>query len=190
MRAHGLYWAIMLHALGFPDEQMPKFLVHGWWNISGAKMSKSLGNVVDPDALADKYGAEALRYYLMGDIVTGKDSDFSEERLLVCQTGELANTIGNLLHRTLNMVQKYGGGIIRKISARSLPDGVGTLNLQTLAEIEVPNAVRDYSTRMDGFRPDAGFSDAATFAVFCNVQIVETTPWKLAKHTEEKAQLD
>ena len=72
----------MLHALGFPDEQMPKFLVHGWWNISGAKMSKSLGNVVDPDVLADKYGAEALRYYLMSDMVIGKDADFSEERLI------------------------------------------------------------------------------------------------------------
>ena len=70
--AHGIYWPIMLHALGFPDEQMPKFLVHGWWNISGAKMSKSLGNVIDPDQLADKYGAEALRYYLMSDIVTGQ----------------------------------------------------------------------------------------------------------------------
>ena len=79
--AHGIYWPIMLHALGFPDEQMPKFLVHGWWNVSGTKMSKSLGNVVDPDALADKYGVEALRYYLvMRDIVTGKDADFSEER--------------------------------------------------------------------------------------------------------------
>ena len=80
--AHGIYWPIMLHALGFPDEQMPKLLVHGWWNISGAKMSKSLGNVVDPDALADKYGAEALRYYLMSDIATGKDADFSQERFV------------------------------------------------------------------------------------------------------------
>ena len=71
----------MLHALGFPDEQMPKLLVHGWWNISGAKMSKSLGNVVDPDVLIEKYGAEAVRYYLMSDIATGKDADFSEGRL-------------------------------------------------------------------------------------------------------------
>ena len=61
---------------------MPTLLVHGWWNISGAKMSKSLGNVVDPDVLADKYGAEALRYYLMSDIATGKDADFSEDRLI------------------------------------------------------------------------------------------------------------
>ena len=80
--AHGIYWPIMLHALGFPDEQMPKLLVHGWWNISGAKMSKSLGNVVDPDVLADKYGVEALRYYLMSDIATGKDADFSEDRII------------------------------------------------------------------------------------------------------------
>src|SRR5438045_4428181 len=63
--AHGIYWPIMLHALGFPDEQMPILLVHGWWNASGAKMSKSLGNVVDPDAFIDKYGAEALRYYVI-----------------------------------------------------------------------------------------------------------------------------
>ena len=61
---------------------MPQLLVHGWWNLGGAKMSKTAGNVVDPFVLADKYGAEALRYYLMSDIVTGKDADFSEERLI------------------------------------------------------------------------------------------------------------
>ncbi len=71
--AHGIYWMIMLHALGFSDADMPRLIVHGWWNIAGAKMSKSEGNVVDPDQLADKYGAEALRYYLMSDISTGKD---------------------------------------------------------------------------------------------------------------------
>ena len=108
--AHGIYWPIMLHALGFPDEQMPKLLVHGWWNISGAKMSKSLGNVVDPDALADKYGAEALRYYLMSDIATGKDADFSEERLISRYNTDLANSLGNLLNRTLNMTAKYREG--------------------------------------------------------------------------------
>ncbi len=111
--AHGIYWPIMLHALGFPDEQMPKFLVHGWWNISGAKMSKSLGNVIDPDQLADKYGAEALRYYLMSDIVTGKDSDFSEERLIGRYNTDLANSLGNLLNRTLSMTAKYREGKLR-----------------------------------------------------------------------------
>ena len=89
--AHGIYWPIMLHALGFPDEQMPRFLVHGWWNIRGEKMSKSLGNVVDPNELADKYGVEALRYYLMSDMVTGQDADFSEDRLVGSFNAFLAN---------------------------------------------------------------------------------------------------
>ncbi|HME87914.1 MAG TPA: methionine--tRNA ligase [Chthoniobacterales bacterium] len=108
--AHGIYWLIMLHALGFPDNAMPQLLVHGWWNIAGAKMSKSLGNIVDPDALADKYGVEALRYYLISDIVTGMDSDFSEERLIERYNVDLANSLGNLLNRTLSMTEKFHGG--------------------------------------------------------------------------------
>lgn len=109
--AHGVYWPIMLKAIGFADEEMPQLLVHGWWNISGEKMSKSLGNVIDPDALADKYGAEAVRYYLVADIATGKDSDFSEERLIQRYNVDLANSVGNLLNRTLNMAQKYRDGV-------------------------------------------------------------------------------
>src|SRR5437870_6441681 len=104
----------MHHAIGFPDDAMPQLLVHGWWNISGAKMSKSLGNIVDPDALADKYGAEALRYYLMSDIATGKDADFSEERLVLRYNTDLANSLGNLLNRTLNMACRYREGTLKK----------------------------------------------------------------------------
>src|SRR5206468_4153866 len=73
--AHGIYWLIMLHTIGFPNDAMPQLLVHGWWNLGGAKMSKSAGNVIDPFVLADKYGAEALRFYLVSDIATGKDAD-------------------------------------------------------------------------------------------------------------------
>ena len=112
--AHGIYWPIMLHALGFPDEQMPKLLVHGWWNISGAKMSKSLGNVVDPDALADKYGVAALRYYLMGDMYSGRDADFAESRLAQRYNTDLANNLGNLLNRTMSMVWKYREGVLAR----------------------------------------------------------------------------
>ncbi len=91
--AHGIYWLIMLHAIGFPDDQMPRLLVHGWWNIGGAKMSKSVGNIVDPFVLADKYSVEALRYYLMSDIATGKDADFSEDRLVDRYNADLANSV-------------------------------------------------------------------------------------------------
>src|SRR5690606_35899679 len=65
--AHGIYWPIMLHAAGVPDEQMPRIVVHGWWNVSGEKMSKSLGNVIDPHQIADVIGADGLRYYLLAD---------------------------------------------------------------------------------------------------------------------------
>src|SRR4030095_2658071 len=111
---HGIYWPIMLHALGFPEDQMPTLLVHGWWNLGGAKMSKSAGNVIDPFLLADKYGGDALRYYLMSDIVTGKDADFSEERLKTRYTADLANSLGNLLNRTVAMVGRYDSGRITK----------------------------------------------------------------------------
>jgi len=108
--AHGIYWLIMLHALGFPDEAMPQLLVHGWWNMSGAKMSKSIGNIVDPNTLADKYSVEAVRYYLMSDIVTGRDADFSEARLIERYNTDLANSLGNLANRALNMTHRYCDG--------------------------------------------------------------------------------
>ncbi len=110
--AHGVYWPVMLKALGFADDEVPQLVVHGWWNSAGNKMSKSLGNVIDPDALADKFGIEALRYYLMSDIVTGKDAEFSEERLVQRYNTDLANSLGNLLNRTLNMAQKYRQGTL------------------------------------------------------------------------------
>jgi methionyl-tRNA synthetase len=105
--AHGIYWLIMLHAIGFPDDQMPQLLVHGWWNVGGAKMSKSVGNIVDPFVLSDKYSADALRYYLMSDMAIGQDADFSEERLVERYNADLANSLGNLLNRTLNMTARY-----------------------------------------------------------------------------------
>src|SRR5436305_2171867 len=100
----------MLHAIGFPVVAMPQLLVHGWWNLGGAKISKSAGNVIDPFALADKYSAEAVRYYLMSDIATGKDADFSEERLIERYNADLANSLGNLLNRTLNMAHRFSNG--------------------------------------------------------------------------------
>ncbi|MEP6937398.1 MAG: class I tRNA ligase family protein [Chthoniobacterales bacterium] len=125
--AHGIYWLSMLHALGFGANEMPRLIVHGWWNISGAKMSKSLGNVVDPNTLAEKYGAEALRYYLMSDIATGKDADFSEDRLVERYNSDLANGLGNLLNRALSMLHRYREGRLHYVDrldpSKDAPDG-------------------------------------------------------------------
>jgi methionyl-tRNA synthetase len=120
--AHGVYWLIMLHAIGFPDDQMPQLLVHGWWNLGGAKMSKSAGNIIDPFALIDKYGTDALRYYLMSDIATGRDADFSEERLIERYNADLANSLGNLLNRTLNMIHRYSPDFRKRQVDVSIPE--------------------------------------------------------------------
>ena len=184
--AHGVYWVIMLHALGFPDDQIPSFLVHGWWNISGAKMSKSTGNMVDPNALADQYGPEALRYYLMSDIATGRDSDFSEDRLIQRYNVDLANSLGNLLNRSLNMAQKYREG---KLKAVSLPDDRPFPEGQL--EDAVKNSVRNYQEKIEGkFLVSEALAEAIGIATACNAAIDYHKPWALAKDPERAAQLD
>src|SRR5205814_7717507 len=88
---------------------------HGWWNLGGAKMSKSAGNIVDPFVLINKYGVDPVRLYLAGAIPTGEDADFSEERLWMHYNTSLANGLGNLVSRTLNMVHRYLGGRLSRI---------------------------------------------------------------------------
>ncbi len=192
--AHGTYWLIMLHAIGFPDEQMPQLLVHGWWNISGAKMSKSLGNIVDPNLLADKYGAEALRYYLMSDIVTGKDADFAEQRLVERFNTELANDLGNLLNRVVAMSHQYRSG--KLIYVKQRPEGL--LQFAVLIEKEIDL----YKTELDGgapeypniepFHVEGAIRAVSAISLHCNRFIDSTAPWKLAKSNsgDDAAQLD
>ena len=188
--AHGVYWPVMLKALGFADDEIPTFLVHGWWNSSGEKMSKSLGNVIDPDALADQYGVSALRYYLMSDIVTGKDSEFSEERLIQRYNTDLANSFGNLLNRKLNMAAKYRDGTLRK-----LPLGAAGAE-RSFAEI-VEHHTSLYSGHMRGstegkvsYLISAALEEALAIAIHCNGLVETNAPWKLAKDPAQADQLD
>ncbi|MEY2554902.1 MAG: methionyl-tRNA synthetase [Verrucomicrobiota bacterium] len=193
--AHGIYWLIMLHAIGFPDDAMPQLLAHGWWNMSGAKMSKSEGNVVDPFALIEKYGAEALRYYLMSDIANGKDADFSEGRLVTRYNNDLANSVGNLLNRTLNMAGKYRQGILRsKGGAQTVlvddPSGnvPSTFDLPGSLKLNLGFSVGEF----DRFSPDGALAGITTMANAGNRYVELAAPWKLAKTetSESQAQLD
>jgi len=176
--AHGIYWLIMLHAIGFPDKQMPQLLVHGWWNLGGAKMSKSAGNIIDPFALADKYSAEAVRYYLISDIATGKDADFSEERLIERYNADLANNLGNLLNRTLNMVHRYCEGSLRK----------------PRESWKLPADVMDgYKQLVDGYtaatvavRPEIVIERSLYLASVFNGFIEAQSPWNLAKSPKQE----
>ena len=176
--AHGIYWLIMLQAIGFPDDAMPQLLVHGWWNLGGAKISKTAGNVIDPFALSDKYGAEAVRYYLMSDIATGKDADFSEERLVERYNADLANNLGNLLNRTLNMANQYVDGLVKQVGGDS-----------PLAA-QAADLVRAYSAAMSSHEIQAAMERVGEFVTTCNAYIEMTAPWKLAKNPERAEALD
>jgi methionyl-tRNA synthetase len=180
--AHGIYWLIMLHAIGFPDDQMPQLLVHGWWNIGGAKMSKSVGNIVDPVVLAHKYSSDALRYYLMSDIATGQDADFSEDRLAERYNTDLGNSLGNLLNRTLNMVHRYRNGRLSAFDKVEFGDN------SSFAEL-IKSIVEQYSAAFVCRSVNEALEHAIHLAKMCNLQIEVSAPWKLAKE-ESKERLD
>ena len=180
--AHGIYWPCMLHAMGFSDEEMPKILVHGWWNMKGEKMSKSLGNVVDPDELADKFGVDALRYYLVRDITTGKDADFDLERLVMLYNQELANELGNLCNRALNMTSRFGGGTVNANAGTNDDDLDLRASLATVTE--------DYRAAMDAFDIAEGLKAINRHVTVCNAYAERNKPWELAKDPANKARLD
>jgi methionyl-tRNA synthetase len=199
--AHGIYWLIMLHAIGFPEEAMPQLLVHGWWNLGGAKMSKSAGNVVDPFALGDKYGGEAVRYYLMSDIATGQDADFAEERLVERYNADLANSLGNLLNRTLTMVARYQDNRI------ALPEGEWLQNPdgrsgESYAE-HIVKRIGAYQSHMSAgrvlpitfpvtfgpFVANAAIENILEIADQGNALVENAAPWKLAKGLEKLSKI-
>src|SRR4029077_17474974 len=188
--AHGIYWPIMLHAIGFPDEAMPQLLVHGWWNLGGAKMSKSTGNIVDPFALADKYGAEALRYYLTNAIVTGKDADFSEKLLVRDFNSDLANALGNLVNRTLNMIQRFRDGTIKSIDLKKLPESEVKSHLQTWSADELQAGKKLYTIEFADFRPSNALSAPLARALASNALVEISAPWNLAKNKQQEKLLD
>lgn len=176
--AHGVYWPVILHAAGFTDAEIPPLLVHGYINIGGAKMSKSLGNIVDPDALADKYGPGALRYYLMREAATGQDMEFSEDRLVIRYNTDLANDLGNLLNRTLNMAKRYRESVVK----RPADNAAWTADLCATVEA--------YTAKMDQYLPHAALEAAFGLAAKCNAYIETQAPWKLAKDPAQAEQLD
>jgi methionyl-tRNA synthetase len=188
--AHGIYWLIMLHAIGFPDDQMPQLLVHGWWNLGGAKMSKSAGNVIDPFVLADKYGAEALRYYLISEIATGSDADFREGSLVAGYNHALANTLGNLTNRTLNMIHRFRHGTIKSIGLTALTESEVRSHLQAWSNDELKDGQRFYRDKFADFRPSNALSAPLARALACNALVEISAPWKLAKDEPQEKLLD
>ncbi len=183
--AHAIYWPCMLRAMGFRDEQMPSLLVHGWWNIrkrgtgtgedahTEEKMSKSLGNVVDPDHLVDQFGTDAVRYYLVRDIVTGKDSAFDVNRLITLFNSELANDLGNLLNRSLNMTKRFVGGEISP----------GTYDDEACSQVRtfLSSVTDTYHAAMENHDLAGALKALNDHVVHCNQFIERNPPFELRK---------
>ena len=216
--AHGIYWLCILHALGFGDVEMPTLLVHGWWNFSGTKMSKSIGNIVDPQSsrrqlkprlrqgldrfnieqvkknepplsrnkitsIVERCGSEALRNYLMRDISTGQDADFSELRLIERYNSDLANNIGNLLSRTLSMAQQYREGrLLANFDDVAFEEHRFRLTRQI--------AEQGYPFAMGQFNVDSALGLISMAGQSCNALIDDHAPWKLAKDPMRANHLD
>ncbi len=181
--AHGIYWTIMLHALGFADEDIPKFLVHGFWNGEGGdKMSKSLGNVVDPRQVAEEFGTDALRYFLLRTISTGQDADFSRSGLIQRYNSELANSLGNLLNRSLSMTAKYRESTLRP----AVYDDEACRELRGIAE----QTVAAYEKRFEGYAIHNALEALTKLTTAGNTFVDQTAPWKLAKDPDAEARLD
>ncbi len=176
--AHAVYWPIMLHAAGLP---LPKaLLAHGWWSVAGSKMSKSTGNSVKPLDFADQYGVDALRYFLIREMNVGQDSDFSADQFLVRYTSELANNLGNLVNRTLNMTNRFSAGVVPEPAELDKPEQ----DLRALWD-----KTRDEVLQLcEGFQFHLGLERTFTFITATNAYIELRAPWKLGKSADPKDQ--
>lgn len=174
LRQHAIFWPIMLRAMSV---EIPKLVfAHGWWRIGGAKMSKSVGNVVDPASIAKKYGSDALRYFLLNEVTLGLDGTYSEDLLAERYTSDLADKLGNLWHRTASMIEKYFDGKIPQ----------GDYQRLFFAPLDLWRDVYQAVLALD---PREALNKLWAVIVRANQFVEETKPWVLAKDSEKKQDL-
>ena len=179
MRFHAIIWPAMLMALDLP---LPKHLaVHGWITFNGQKMSKSLGNVVDPFILGERYGADAIRYHILREMALGADSSFSNEIMINRINSDLANGLGNLVSRTVAMADKYFGGTLPAEREE------GDFDAELIAEAE--GLVAKVDEFMDKTQINNALAEIFKVVSRANKYIDETAPWVLGKDESKKARL-
>lgn len=179
-RFHTIYWPIMLMAL---DLRLPdKVFAHGWLIMKEGKMSKSKGNVVKPKILTDRYGIDSLRHYALSQVVLGSDGVYTPEQFITCVNTDLANSLGNLLNRTVAMVDKYFAGTTTKTTSTTAFDG----ELIALGS----STINEYERHMDLYHVDKASSVIFNYVHALNKYIDETQPWVLAKDDNKKDELN
>src|SRR5574344_1234638 len=179
LRFHTIYWPIMLHALGL--ELPKKIFGHPWLLFASDKMSKSKGNITYADDLVQKYGVDAVRYYLLHEMPFASDGNFTVELLEKSINSDLANNYGNLVNRTIAMINKYFAGIIPK------PSNLDTIDNDLIKSFnELPRLVDD---KMNNYRISDAINHILDVLSKCNKYIDDTTPWVLAKDDSQKDRL-
>ncbi|MBO5650911.1 MAG: methionine--tRNA ligase [Selenomonas sp.] len=179
VRFHTIIWPCILMALDLP---LPKKVYgHGWLIVDGDKMSKSKGNVIDPIGLIDEFGADAIRYFLLREINLGQDGNFSRDALIGRINSDLANDLGNLLHRTLNMVGKFQNGIL------TAPQGESEIDKSLKAD--AAETVAYFAENMEKMELSLSIKKVWAFISRANKYIDETAPWALAKDESKKQEL-
>ena len=179
LTTHAVYWSTMLKAIGL--EPPKNIFAHGWWTVNGQKMSKSLQNVVEPNQLIDQFGVDVIRYFLLREVPFGQDGDFSHKALIGRLNSDLANNLGNLLNRTVNMIEKYFAGVVPTPATNGPEDKALTEKSgEVIAEVRILYNELAYNKILQKIWELVDTT---------NQYIVKTGPWNLAKTDEGKEQL-
>src|SRR5690606_11741735 len=171
LTTHAVYWPTLLMAVGLPVPR--QILAHGWWVVGDTKMSKSLGNVVDPLALREEFGTDAVRWYLLREMPTGGDASYTPERFLA-RYDELANVLGNLASRVISMIVKYRNGVI----PRGPDDGL---------DGQIREAIEAARASMRAYRVHDALGAAMDLARAANGYVEDRQPWTQAKDEHPEA---